>query len=45
MRQYKRSERFNKLLQEEISRIVQRELKDPRIGFASITRVEATEDP
>jgi len=44
MRQYKRSERFNKLLQEEISLIVQRELKDPRIGFASVTRVEATED-
>jgi ribosome-binding factor A len=44
MKQYKRSDRFNKLLMEEISAIVQRELKDPRIGFASITRVEATED-
>ncbi len=44
MKQYKRSERFNKLLLEEVSTIVQRELKDPRIGFASITRVETTED-
>lgn len=44
MKQYKRSERFNTLLQEEISSILQRELKDPRIGFASITRVTATED-
>jgi ribosome-binding factor A len=44
MKQYKRSERFNKLLMQEISEIIQRELKDPRIGFASITRVEATED-
>ena len=44
MKQYKRSERFNRLLLEELSAIVQRELKDPRIGFASLTRVETTED-
>jgi ribosome-binding factor A len=44
MKQYKRSERFNKLLLEEVSAIVQRELKDPRIGFVSFTRVETTED-
>jgi ribosome-binding factor A len=44
MKQYKRSERFNKLLLEELSAIVQRELKDPRIGFVSLTRVETTED-
>ena len=44
MKQYKRSERFNKLLLEEVSTIVQRELKDPRIGFVSFTRVETTED-
>jgi ribosome-binding factor A len=44
MKQYKRSERFNKLLLEELSAIVQRELKDPRIGFVSFTRVETTED-
>jgi len=44
VKQYKRSERFNKLLMEEVSAIIQRELKDPRIGFASVTRVETTED-
>ena len=44
MKQYKRSERFNTLLQEEISSILQRETKDPRIGFVSITRVTTTED-
>lgn len=43
-RQYKRSARFNRLLQEEISDIIQRRLKDPRIGLASITRVESTND-
>ena len=43
-RQYKRSVRFNRLLQEEISDIIQRRLKDPRIGLASITRVESTND-
>jgi ribosome-binding factor A len=36
--------RFNKLLQEEISDIIQKRLNDPRIGFTSITRVEVTED-
>jgi ribosome-binding factor A len=44
MRQYKRSARFNRLLQEEISGIIRTTLKDPRIGFLSITHVEATED-
>lgn len=44
MKQYKRSERFNTLLQEEISQILQRELKDPRVGFVSVTRVSTTED-
>ena len=44
MKQYKRSERFNKLLLEEVSAIIQRELKDPRIGFVSLTRAETTED-
>lgn len=44
MKQYKRSERINKLLLAEIAAIVQRELKDPRIGFVSFTRVETTED-
>ena len=44
MKQYKRSARFNRLLQEEISDIIRTRLKDPRIGFTSVVRVEATED-
>jgi len=44
VKQFKRSERFNRLLIEEVSTIVQRELKDPRIGFVSFTRVETTDD-
>ena len=44
MRQYKRSARFNRLIQEEISDVLRTRLKDPRVGFVSITRVEATED-
>jgi ribosome-binding factor A len=44
VKQYKRSERFNRLLLEEVSTIAQRELKDPRIGFVSFTRVETTDD-
>jgi ribosome-binding factor A len=43
-RQYKRSARFNRLLQEEIADIITSRLKDPRIGFVSITRVESTGD-
>ena len=44
MKQYKRSERFNKLLMEEVSTIIQRELKDPRIGFVTVTGVVTTSD-
>jgi ribosome-binding factor A len=32
------------ILQEELSLIIQRELKDPRLGFASITRVDVSPD-
>ena len=35
--QAKRLERVNQLMKEEISRLVQRELKDPRLGFFTIT--------
>lgn len=41
----RRSERVNELLREEISMIVQRELKDPRLGgLISITAVETSPD-
>ncbi|HXY74961.1 MAG TPA: 30S ribosome-binding factor RbfA [Dehalococcoidales bacterium] len=40
-----RLERFNSLLQQEISDILQRQLKDPRLGsFVSITSVEVAAD-
>lgn len=39
-----RSERVQEALRQEISKIVQYELKDPRLGFITITRVELTRD-
>ncbi len=39
-----RMPRVDQLLQEEISRIVTRQVRDPRIGFATITRVETSPD-
>ena len=39
---YKRSDRINRLLQEEISEVIRNELKDPRIGFTSVVRVDTT---
>jgi ribosome-binding factor A len=42
--QGKRIERVNQLIKEEISTVLQRELKDPRIGFITVTDVEVTKD-
>lgn len=39
-----RRERVEKTLQREISSIIHDELKDPRLGFVTITRVEMTPD-
>ena len=39
---FKRSDRIQELILEEISKLVQSELKDPRIGFTTITRVEVS---
>ncbi|MFI5253866.1 MAG: 30S ribosome-binding factor RbfA [Candidatus Limnocylindrales bacterium] len=39
-----RTARVDELLREEISRVLARELKDPRIGFVTVTRVEVTPD-
>jgi ribosome-binding factor A len=39
-----RIQRVDELLREEISRIVAREIEDPRVGFVTITRVEASAD-
>ena len=42
--QGKRLDRVNQLLREEISLLLRRELKDPRLGFVTITEVETTND-
>lgn len=39
-----RAEKLREFLKEEVSQIIQRELKDPRIGFVSITDVEVSVD-
>jgi len=39
-----RTDRVDQLLREEIGAIVARDLADPRVGFATITRVETTPD-
>ena len=39
-----RAERLAVLIKEELGRILQRDLKDPRIGFASITNVRVSKD-
>ena len=41
---FKRSERVQELLLEEISALIQRGLKDPRIGFATVTRVDLSDN-
>ncbi len=40
----RRAERLGDLIREEVSKIVLQELKDPRIGFVTITRVKLSED-
>jgi ribosome-binding factor A len=41
---FKRAERVAGLLKEEISKIIQFELKDPRLGFVTVTDVRLTDD-
>ncbi|MBI3636545.1 MAG: 30S ribosome-binding factor RbfA [Candidatus Rokubacteria bacterium] len=42
--QGKRLERVNQLIREEVSLLLQRELKDPRLGFVTVTEVETSPD-
>jgi ribosome-binding factor A len=44
MHPYKRSERLGELILAEISDVITREIKDPRIGFVTLTRVEMSDD-
>ena len=39
-----RQGRLNHQLQQEVATIVQREVKDPRLGFVTITKVELSKD-
>jgi len=41
---FKRSQRIQELVHEEISRLIQHGLKDPRIGFATITKVDLSDN-
>jgi ribosome-binding factor A len=40
----RRTTRLNQLLREELARLIQTEIKDPRVESVTITRVEATRD-
>jgi ribosome-binding factor A len=42
--QGKRLDRVNQLIKEEVSLLLQRELKDPRLGFVTVTEVDTTKD-
>jgi ribosome-binding factor A len=39
-----RTDRLNSQIQQELMVLLQRELKDPRVGFATVTRVETARD-
>ena len=42
--QGKRLDRVNQLIREEVSYLLQRELKDPRLGFVTVTEVDVSKD-
>jgi ribosome-binding factor A len=44
MKEGKRSERVGDLIHKEISEMLLKSIKDPRIGFVTITRVSVSED-
>jgi ribosome-binding factor A len=44
MLDYKRTDRIGALMQREISDILQRQIKDPRVGFCTVTHVEVSND-
>ena len=39
-----RTQRLDSQIQQELMQLLQRDLKDPRVGFATITRVETSRD-
>jgi ribosome-binding factor A len=44
MHPYKRSARLGELILAEVSELLARDIKDPRIGFVTFTRVEISDD-
>lgn len=44
MHPYKRSQRLSILLREEIADIIMKRVKDPRLGFVTVTDVEMSDD-
>jgi ribosome-binding factor A len=44
MHPYKRSERVSHLLRKEVSEIIMSRIKDPRLGFLTVTDVDVTQD-
>lgn len=44
MHPYKRSQRLSILLREEIADIIMKRIKDPRLGFVTVTDVELSKD-
>jgi len=42
--EFQRSQRVAEVLHQEISRLIQFELKDPRLGFVTITAVDVSRD-
>ncbi|MBD3182535.1 30S ribosome-binding factor RbfA [Candidatus Poribacteria bacterium] len=44
MLHYKRSDRLGDLIQREISDILHKQIKDPRIGFCTVMRVDVSDD-
>lgn len=42
--EFSRSARLEEVIKEEVSDIIQTELKDPRIGFTTVTNVEVSPD-
>ncbi|MCK4244764.1 MAG: 30S ribosome-binding factor RbfA [Candidatus Omnitrophica bacterium] len=41
---YQRAERVGRLIQQNLSKIIQSKLEDPRIGLVTITRVKVSKD-
>lgn len=41
---YRRTDRVEELIKEEVARVVRQEVKDPRVGFATVMHVDVSPD-